>query len=98
MLDHHLPIQEQARQQRIKEEEEKKLKEAEKAKEEAEKAEKGNKHFRFFDLFVLDGEKETSEPQLETMEAKQKETPSEEKSDQENPIQGMISGPVFGLM
>jgi len=68
--------QEQARQQRIKEEEEKKLKEAEKAKEEAEKAEK-------------DGEKETSEPQLETMEAKQKETPSEEKSDQENPIQAM---------
>ena len=41
-LDDNLTNQEQARQQRIKEEEEKKLKEAEKAKEEAEKAEKGN--------------------------------------------------------
>ena len=46
-------------------------------------------------LNLLKGEKETQEPQLETMEAKQKETPTapprtteDEKTDKENPIQG----------
>ena len=63
--------------------------------------------YNFFDVFhnisislftLLLGEKETQEPQLETMEAKQKETPSAppktttdgEKTDKENPIQGSV--------